>query len=352
MPTSSPIKTAVIGYGFSAKTFHLPFIHCLERYQFTALSTSKIAEAQENYSGVALFADPYEMLTQSDADLVVITAPNDVHFSLAKFALEQGKHVLLEKPFVTQEAQGEELIALAAANKRVLSVYQNRRWDGDFLTVKQLIESGQLGQVRFFESHFDRFRPQVRQRWREIPGEGSGVFYDLAPHMVDQCLALFGDPSAVTAECRSMRENSETNDFFHLLLHYPDKLVQLHASLFCASPNLRFNVQGDKANYVKYGLDPQEDRLKAGVKPDTLEWAKEHPEQYGMLYTADRAAPFPTRTGGYQEFYTGLAAAIVDGALPPVTAEQALVNIRIIELALQSSTERRTLEYSPSRASK
>ncbi|MBB5211983.1 oxidoreductase [Microbulbifer hydrolyticus] len=343
MNKTAEIKTAIIGYGFSATTFHLPFILSQEPFRFTAVSTSKGAQVKEQYPQVEVYAEAEALLTESDADLVIITAPNNVHFPLAKLALQQGKHVVLEKPFVTRVEQGEELITLAEKQGLVLSVYHNRRWDGDFLTVQKLIADGRLGPVRYFESHFDRFRPEVRKRWRESAVEGGGILFDLAPHLLDQALQLFGPPTAITARVHTLRTQAEADDFFHITLHYPERLAILRSSPFCAAPNLRFEVQGETGSYVKHGLDPQEERLKSGLQPINEGWAQENAEQYGHLYTADGAAALTTETGGYQHYYQQLASAILDGGEVPVSAEQALWNIRLIHLALQSSASGQTV---------
>ncbi|WP_193161211.1 oxidoreductase [Microbulbifer hainanensis] len=343
MPTNTEIKTAIIGYGFSATTFHLPFILNLPPFRFTAVSTSKGEQVRQQHPEVAVYADADAMLADCDADLVIITAPNDAHYALAKRALQLGKHVVLEKPFVTRVEHGEELIALARQQQRVLSVYHNRRWDGDFLTVQKLLAEGNLGAVRYFESHFDRFRPEVRKRWRESAAEGGGILFDLGPHLLDQALHLFGLPVAITAQVGTLRPQAEVDDFFHLTLHYPDRLAVLRSSPFCASPNLRFEVQGTAGSYVKSGLDPQEDRLKTGRLPVPANWARETPEQYGQLYTADGMTTVTTETGGYQHYFQQLARAILEGGEVPVSAEQALCNIRLIQLALQSSASGQTV---------
>lgn len=331
------IKTAIIGYGFSAKTFHIPFINALPEFDLTAISSSQADTVKQSWPNAAHYYTAQEMLQNSDAQLVIITAPNDVHFSLAKLALENNKHVILEKPFVTRIEDGQTLIALAKEKKLILSVYHNRRWDGDFLTVKKLIEVKKLGNIKHFESHFDRFRPIVIQRWREQSQDGGGILFDLGPHLIDQTLQLFGLPEAVTAQCEIMREGSTNIDYFNLTLHYPDKLARLNASLFSAGPNLRFNIQGDKGNYTKLGLDPQEERLKAGIQPNTSNWGKESEEQYGHLYFEESSQVAVTECGGYQYFYLQMANAINNGAKPPVSAEDALWNIRLIELAMESS---------------
>ncbi|WP_392339024.1 oxidoreductase [Moritella marina] len=338
-----PIKTAIIGYGFSAKTFHIPFISHLAEFELTAISSSQREAVTTDFPQVEHYLTADTLLQQSDVELVIITAPNDVHFSLAKAALEQNKHVIIEKPFVINVAEGEALIALAAEKGLVLSVYNNRRWDGDFLTVKKLIEDGSLGEVKCFESHFDRFRPEVRQRWREQSTTGGGILFDLGPHLIDQTLQLFGLPNAITAQCLIMREGSTNIDYFNLVLHYPDHIATLHCDLFSAGPNKRFSVKGNKASYEKYGLDPQEDRLKAGVVPVDASWADEAPEQYGHLYTLDTAATVQTERGGYQHYFQAMAVSINSEGQAPVNAEDALWSIKLIELAMESSRLGQTL---------
>lgn len=338
------IKTAIVGYGFSATTFHLPFINNLAQFDVSAISSSQAETVKQDWPDAVHYLTAEEMLKNSDAQLVIITAPNNVHFSLAKLALENNKHVILEKPFVTKIEDGETLIALAKDKGLVLSVYHNRRWDGDFLTAKKLISENRLGNIKHFESHFDRFRPTVLQRWRETSKEGGGILFDLAPHLIDQALQLFGLPEEITAQCKIMREGSTNIDFFNLTLHYPDKLVLLRASLFSAGPNLRFDIQGDQGNYRKLGLDPQEQRLKDGVQPNTPEWGKEDQQQYGQLYFAESAKLIETESGGYQHFYIQMADAINNGTIPPVSAEDALWNIRLIALAIESSRLGKTIK--------
>lgn len=341
-----PIKTGVVGYGFSAKTFHIPFINTLAEFDLCTISSSQTEVVEKDFPQAQLYETAIDMIEDSDIDLVIITAPNDVHFSLAKLALENNKHVILEKPFVTSSAQGEALIALAEQKNLVLSVYQNRRWDGDFLTVKKLINENTLGNVKYFETHFDRFRPEIRQRWRETATEGGGILFDLGPHLIDQTLQLFGMPSAITAHCRILREGSNNVDLFNITLHYPDKIAVLQASLFCAGPNTRFKVQGDLGCYEKMGLDPQEDRLKAGITPTSAEWADEDVESYGHFYDVQTSQVIKTERGGYQHFFLGVADAINNNKQPSVTALEALQGIKLIELAIESSEKGKTLSIS------
>ena len=338
------IKTAIIGYGNSAKNFHLPFVNALNEFEITAISSSQAAAVKQNWPNAKHYLNAEDLLKNSDAQLVIITAPNEVHFSLAKLALENNKHVVLEKPFVTHISDGEMLIALAEEKKLVLSVFHNRRWDGDFLTVRKLLAENKLGHIKHYESHFDRFRPVVIKSWREKTNDGGGILFDLGPHLIDQALQLFGMPEAITAQCKIMREDATNIDFFSLTLHYPNMLAVLNASLFSAGPNQRFDVQGQQGNYIKFGLDPQEAKLKAGSQPGVENFGAENPTEYGMLYSAESAESVVTELGCYQNFYLQMADAIRHGSPAPVTAIDALANIHLIELAMESSQLGKTLK--------
>ncbi|MDW6094342.1 oxidoreductase [Vibrio rhizosphaerae] len=340
---SHPIKTAVIGYGYSAKTFHIPFLESLAEFEFCAISSRQHEAIAAQFPRVTCYDSAEKLIEQSDAELVIITAPNDVHFSLAKMALEHGKHVVVEKPFVTRAQDGETLIRIAQEQQLTLSVYHNRRWDHDFLTVKKLIADGKLGEVKWFESHFDRYRPEARERWRESADvEGSGILYDLAPHLIDQALELFGMPEAITAQCRSMRQVDGATDFFNVLLDYSDFLVQLHANPYSPGENLRYKILGTQAKYIKMGLDPQEERLKAGIT--ALRPAETVIIAEGSLYTEEYLELIPTVQGGYEHYFVQLADSIRQGTPPPVTAEDALNAIRLIELAMESSNSGQTIK--------
>jgi scyllo-inositol 2-dehydrogenase (NADP+) len=339
----TPIKTAVIGYGFSAKTFHIPFISTFAEFELSAISTRNGHAIASDWPNVQHYASADELLINSDAELVIITAPNDVHFDLAKKALEHCKHVIIEKPFVTNVADGEALILLAEEKKLVLSVYHNRRWDGDFLTVKKMIKDKLLGELKHFESHFDRFRPEVRQRWREQTTNGGGILFDLGSHLLDQTLVLFGVPDAITAQCKVMREGSTNVDYFNIVMHYPSQLITLHGDLFSAGPNKRFTLKGTKGSYEKYGLDPQEARLISGVLPNQTAWADETPEQYGYFYNDQGSEVVKTERGCYQAYFQQIAQAIRFNTAPPVNANEALWNIKLIALAMESSRLDQTL---------
>ena len=333
-----PIKVAVVGYGFSAQTFHLPFINTLEQFELAAISSSKKEQVLADWPQATYFSSAEQLIQESDAELVIITAPNDVHYSLAKLALENDKHVIIEKPFVTRVADGESLIHLAEEKQRVLSVFQNRRWDSDFLTLKKVVEDGQIGEVKFLDSHFDRFRPDVRQRWREQAQDGGGILFDLGAHLIDQAVVLFGQPSSVTAQCLNMRPGCETVDFFNVILHYKERLVQLHGNLYSPEPNVRYKALGTKGKFLKFGLDPQEPQLISGMTPADKGWAVESSDNHGVIYHEDnKAEEVISQVGGYEHYFMALADAIRTGTANPVPAQESLNTIRIIEAAMESS---------------
>jgi len=337
------IKTGLIGYGYSSRTFHLPLIESSEWLEFSAISTSRPGEVKLKYPSVSVYGNANDLITDSEIELVVIATPNDVHFHLAKLCLENGKHVVLEKPMVTTSSEAEQLVELAEAQHLLLSVFHNRRWDGDYLTVKKILQEKSIGDIRYFESHFDRFRPEVRQRWREMPGPGTGIWYDLGPHLVDQAICLFGMPESLTARCLPLRKNSEVTDYFHVLLHYRGLEVVLHASQFSAGPNKRFQIEGTEGSYVKYGFDPQEAQLKSGLPPSEPNFGVEEIENFGTLYKCEKTVKVETEVGCYQQYYSGVSKAIRNDGVCPVSGEDALDVIKILELAENSTREGKTV---------
>lgn len=336
------IKTAVIGYGFSARYFHIPFIENSDQFQLLAVSSSN-RDVGENLPSVICYATATELIEKTEADLVIITAPNHAHFSLAKACLLAGKQLILEKPMVTTEEEGEILISLAKEQGLMLTVYHNRRWDGDFLTVKQLIEDKAFGDVRLFESHFDRFRPLVRDKWKEMAGEGTGVWFDLGSHLLDQVVLLFGKPLGITARCLCLRDNSDATDYFHVQLHYDQFEVSLQSSPFCAHQKLRFRIEGTQGSYHKYHFDPQEGDLLADYSLDSNDWGMEPIEHNGTLCLGEGIQVVPTLAGDYAQFYQGVADAITQGKKPPVDAKDALFIIHLLQLAEESSQKGKTM---------
>lgn len=347
-----PIRTGIIGYGFATRTFHAPLIEGTPGLSLVAVSSSDAAKVGADRPGLDVPDTPQALIARPDIDLVIIPTPNDTHFPLARAALEAGKHVVVDKPFTLTVKEAHELSALATRQSRVLSVFHNRRWDGDFMTVRQLVHSGELGRVVHVESHFDRFRPQLRTRWREAAGQGGGLWYDLGPHLIDQALQLFGWPLGVQVDKASFREGSQTDDWWHATLRYAHLRVTLHASTLVAANHLRFAVHGTLGSYVKHGLDMQEDALKAGVRPSWPPqpgWGADNGHSVLTTMRGDQLEPraWPLLAGNYGAYYAGLRDAIHGEGPNPVTPAQAMAVMALIELGQDSAQQRRELAPPP-----
>lgn len=344
---SSLLRIGLMGFGFAGATFHAPVIAASGRTEVAAIATGQPDRARAAYPGARIVADLDALLALDDIHCVVIATPNDTHFALARRVLEAGRHVVVDKPVTLTADEALALARLANARSRLFAPFHNRRWDGDFLTVRRLVESGELGRLTYFASHFDRFRPTPRTRWREEPARGGGLLLDLGPHLIDQALALFGLPETVSATVKTRRDNGTAPDFVHLLLGYPDKDVALHASALSAIEPARFTLHGTRGGYQKYGLDTQEDQLKAGLTPDDVEFGGGN--RPGVLRVLEGEIeverPVPTLDGQYAEFYRALAAAVQDAAPFPVTPQDAVDVMTIIELAAQSEHDGRRLPF-------
>lgn len=342
---SDKIRVGLVGYGFASKTFHAPLISGTAEMELAAVSSSDAGKVHADWPSVQVVSDPQALFDDPTLQLIVIPTPNDTHFPLAKAALNAGKHVVVDKPFTVTLSQARELDALAKAKGLLLSVFHNRRWDSDFLTVKALLADGTLGDVRYFESHFDRFRPTVQQRWREQKGAGSGIWYDLGPHVIDQALQLFGSPVAITLDAAELRPGAQTTDYFHCTLTYPQRRVVLHGSMLVAAESARYQVHGTKGSFVKFGLDPQEDALKAGARPPQEDWGYDMRD--GVLTLAEGDAMVEksllTIPGNYPAYYAGIRDAINGVGENPIKAEEAIQVMELIELGLQSAEKRQTL---------
>ncbi|MGK4009143.1 oxidoreductase [Sorangium sp. So ce1036] len=341
---SPRVYVGLIGYGLAGAVFHAPLIRSVPRLRLAAIATRREGQVMTDHSGVAVHPTPEVLIAEPGIDLVVIATPNETHFPLARAALEAGKHVVVDKPFTITSAEADELIALAARRGRLLSVFQNRRWDADFRTVRRCIEQGLLGEVASYEAHFDRFRPAIKQGWREQESPGSGILYDLGAHLIDQALLLFGPPRAVTADLLAQRPGARAVDYFHLTLDHGRRRVILRSSTLAREPGPRFAVHGAGGSFLKYGIDGQEEALKAGKRPGAPAWGQEDPRWHGTLVTASgERRVIESLPGAYEAYYEGIAAAILDGGPPPVRAEEARDVIRVIEAAMKSSAERRTI---------
>lgn len=347
---AQPIEVGLIGFGFAGRTFHAPVIRAVKGLRLAAILQRKGTEAAGAYPDVRIARGVDELLASDSIQLVVIATPNISHFDLARKCLLAGRHVVIDKPFATTYAEAAELVSLAEKCGRLLSVYQSRRFDGDFKTVRNLFASEVLGRVVLFESHYDRYRLQLRPgAWREQVGPGSGVFFDLGPHLIDQALTLFGPPEAISADVRIERDGAVVDDAFDLTLRYPRLRVLLRGSMLASKPSPHFLIHGTKGSYVKHGLDPQENALKRGELPEGPDWGKEPEEAWGTLslvegdQVTERAVP--TESGDYREYYANVRDAILGRAALAVTPRGALSVMRVLELARQSSDERRVIAY-------
>lgn len=342
---SDNIRVGLIGYGYASKTFHAPLIVGTPGMTLAAVSSSDATKVQADWPTVPVVSDPKQLFNDPTIDLIVIPTPNDTHFPLARAAMEAGKHVVVDKPFTVTLSQARELEAMAKSHGLVLSVFHNRRWDSDFLTLKGLLAEGKLGEVSYFESHFDRYRPQVRNRWREQAGPGSGIWFDLAPHLIDQALALFGMPVSMTVDMAQLRPDAQTTDYFHAVLTYPQRRVVLHASMLVAAESARYIVHGTRGSYVKYGLDPQEDRLKAGERLPQEDWGYDMRDGVLTLASGDEleTQTLLTVPGNYPAYYAAVRDALNGQGENPVPASQAIRVMELIELGIESAKHRSTL---------
>lgn len=344
------IRVGVVGYGISAKVFHLPFITRLpDEYILTNILQRRGDEAREAYPGVKIVRTIEEMVTDPDIDLVVITSPNDTHFPYSKMALEAGKDVVLEKPFANTTAEAKALVDIAAASGKILSVYQNRRYVSDFYTIRDILDKKLLGDVHEFEAHYDRYRMEARPgQWREAALPGSGILYDIGAHVIDQVLYFFGLPKSITADISMQRPHAKVDDYFNIWMDYGFTKAILHGGMLVREPGPRYMIQGTKGSFIKYGEDPQEALLRAGKPPVGANWGEELPEIYGLLHTEIDGKiikeRYPSHKGSYAAYYQELYQSLVHGKPVTEKPEHGYNTIRVMELAIQSHAEKRTVE--------
>jgi predicted dehydrogenase len=366
--SSAPIRTAVLGYGLAGRVFHCPFVAAVPGLELSAIVVRPSANAERTGSaastahpGARIVSSVAEVCSDPEIDLIVVATPNPSHVELATEALNAGKHVVVDKPLAPTSAEARALIDLAQQQGKILAPFHNRRYDGDFLTVQKLIAEGTLGRIVQVISRFDRFRPTQRANsWKEAAAPASGLLFDLGPHLADQALALFGAPTHITASVRSDRDQTEIDDAFDIALRYTVNgrglHYECHATMLAADPASRFRVHGTQGSYTKFGLDPQESALQAGGVPPQLgsskRWLPEPKTAWGTL-TATTAvkdpiqlqqSAYPSATGDYRLFYANVRDAIRGDAPLAIPAEDGFRTIRLLELAVQSSRERRTLD--------
>lgn len=348
------LRVGLVGYGFAGRTFHAPVLSAVPGLQLAAVASSQPGQVQADWPGVPVEPDAQALLRRSDIDLVVIAAPNAQHHPLARDALKAGKHVVVDKPFTLDAAQARDLAGLAEQHQRVLSVYQNRRYDADFLTLRDLLASGQLGRPVYFESHFDRFRPEVRDRWREQAVPGAGLWGDLGSHLLDQALQLFGKPDTLQVDLAALRDAAAVEDYFHAVLRYdtgphaPLRVV-LHATTLAAHAAPRYLVHGTRGSYVKQGVDPQEDALRAGLRPGAAGWGADPVAgDLRVLAVGDwmKDSSVPNRAGNYGDYYAAVRDAIHGTGPNPVPPAQAVELMTLLDLGRRSAEEGRALPMS------
>ncbi|WP_434987563.1 oxidoreductase [Xanthomonas melonis] len=336
-----PFNLAVVGYGYVGRTFHAPLIAATPGLHLHSVVSSKPQLAQADFPDVTVIADLDTALADPALDAVVLATPNQTHAPFALQALAAGKHVLVDKPFTLDADQARAVMQAAATAGRIVSVFQNRRWDADFLTLRRLIDEGLLGEVVEFHSHFDRYRPQVRDRWRESDIPGAGLWYDLGPHLLDQAVQLFGAPQAIAADLQPQRSQARSDDYFHVTLHYPRLRAILHAGSLVADNRLRFAVHGSRGSYLKHGLDTQEDQLRAGRRPGTVGWGVD--PLPGTLTRVDEEGRMHThqpdnQPGDYRQCYAAFRDALAGNGPAPVSATDAVQLMQLLELARRSAT--------------
>jgi predicted dehydrogenase len=336
-----PIRVGLIGFGFVSKTFHIPLLRATGGYVITAVSSSRPTDVSNVLPDADVVSDPRLLATHPDVDLVVIASPNETHAPLAELAMRAGRNVVVDKPFTLTVEEARHLTAVAKENDVLLSVFQNRRWDSDFLTVQDAIRRDLLGRIVLFESRIDRFRPEVRDRWREVPGPGAGLLYDLGPHLIDQTLLLFGIPDSVQATLAKQRRGARTDDFFQLVLRYGEMVAGLGAGSLVSGGSARFSVHGERASVVKENPDIQEDQLRAGVLPSSPDWGLDSDD--AVLYEGSIGETRKLRAarGDQRGYYVALREALLGRAPNPVPPEQGATVMAIIEAAFRSDAEGR-----------
>lgn len=344
------LEVGLIGFGLAGRVFHAPIIRAVPGLRLAAILERSGDEAGRRYSDVRVVRTIDDLLKIESIGLVVIATPNTSHYAFAAQCLQAGRHVVVDKPFTTSYEEAAELVRIASKAKRLITVFQNRRGDGDFRTLRRMIERKSLGRTVLFESRFERYRPNLRPgAWREASEPGSGILFDLGPHLLDQALVLFGEPLAVSADVRNERGGAAADDAFDIVLYYPAMRALLRSTMLACEAGPRFILNGTKGSFVKYGLDPQEEALARGETPRNSSWGLEPEQNWGTATLAQDGTvtreKIPTEAGDYRRYYQNVRDAILSGAPLDVTPRQALTVMRLLELARESGRDRKTLEF-------
>lgn len=336
---TSTITAGLIGYGLGGRAFHAPYLRTVEGFALNAIVSSDAAKVQADIPGVSVVPDVATLLSDPAIDLVVISSPDALHAEHAIAALEAGKHVVVDKPFATTLVDARSVADAATAAGRLAIAFQNRRWDADFLTLRDLVDRGELGAIVELESRFDRWRPDPAMTWKDAREGGS--WFDLGPHLIDQALQLMGRPLAITADIDTFRPGAPAPDYFHAVLRYPDARAILHSSKLQADHDLRFAVHGTRGSWVKHGLDVQEATTVGGVLPQGTDWGRD--PVGGRLTRDGETRAMPNLSGDYRRFWLAVAAAIRGEGANPVPPEDAIAVLTILEAGMQSGRDRREI---------
>ena len=345
------IEVGLIGYGLAGRAFHAPVIRAVAGMHLAAILQRTGNEAAEKYPDIRTVRSLDELLAMPEIRLTVIATPNDTHYSLARQCLEAGRDVVVDKPFTTTLDEARSLVEFAERAGRLITVYQNRRYDGDFQAMRQLVANGTLGRIVRFETNYDRYRPQLKPgAWRETRQAGSGILFDIAPHLIDHALVLFGLPEALTADIRIEREQAIADDAFDIMFRYPRSMrAVLRSTILAAAPRPRFVLHGTQGSFVKQTFDPQENNLRHGKIPTDGPWGAEPEENWGVL-TVPQDNRFvetriPSADCDYRDYYANVRDALLGKAPLAVTAEWAINLMRLLEMARESSEKRRTVPW-------
>ncbi len=348
--SGGPLRIGLVGYGLAGKVFHTPLYQAAD-VELVAVASSDSAKVHADHPEVRVHATPTALINDSDVELVVLASPSFTHAPLMLEALAAGKHVLSDKPFTATVEEADEVIAAAEAAERIATCYQNRRYDADFLTLRHLIEDGQLGEVTYYEARFDRFKPLVRDRWQETEQPGVGVHYDLGAHIIDQALVLFGMPDWLQGDVQKQREGSAIIDSFQVRMGRGKMRIELAAGMLVPNHDLRYRVHGTRGSWVKHHLDPQEEQVwHLGMTPQDEGYGLEDESHFGTLTRVDdgknTTSRTPTLRGDWPALYRELSSAIRQGSAPPVTAHEARNTIAVIEAMVESSRTGRRVTFS------
>ncbi|HCE57398.1 MAG TPA: oxidoreductase [Prolixibacteraceae bacterium] len=342
------IKTAIASFGMSGQVFHGPFLKTNPGYEVISVLERSKTLSRKLFPQAAIVDDYKKILKNPDIELVIVNTPDRLHFEMAAAALKSGKHVVVEKPLTQKSQEAKQLVQLSREKGKILAVFQNRRWDGDFLTVQKILGEGKLGRLVEFESHYDRYRTQITPgTWKEEGDEYAGVLYNLGSHMVDQAFVLFGKPKAVTAHLKIVRTGGAVSDYYDIRLEYGKFTAILKCSYLVKEPGPRYIIHGEMGSFFKFGIDPQEEMLKAGNLPEGEKWGIESADLWGTLYYSENEnslnEKIETVQGNYHSFYNNVFETVRNGTELMVKPEETIEVLKILEACLLSNREKRTI---------